>query len=329
MISSIFCIFLFLFPLIAQANSISILSKEFATNGSRSIPYPDFRDAIFYYGTDPHHARHEEIYAAFDPKCVHLFESIYYSLIEEVKKKPLSETVRIPKIVHQIWLGGKVPEEYRLWASTWAQLQGWTYQLWTDENIHTLKLYNQDLFNEIDNYGEKSDLLRLEILRQYGGVYVDMDFECFRPAFFEELHRDFDFYIGIEPLAHGVIYKYRMFKFCNAIIAAAPNHPLMEALIQNFRVNYLAHLDRGTFAKTGPSYITRIIYEYEALGAHKQRNIYLPCTFFYPFNILHKAPYLAFSEIPHSFFPETVAIHYWSQSWTRINQNAYLTEAGE
>ena len=31
---------------------------------------------------------------------------------------------------------------------------------------------------DCNNFGEKSDILRLEILYQMGGIYVDMDFEC-------------------------------------------------------------------------------------------------------------------------------------------------------
>jgi mannosyltransferase OCH1-like enzyme len=129
------------------------------------------------------------------------------------------------------------------------------------------------------------------------------------------LHRHYDFYVGVEPLLHGVIYKYHLFKFCNAIIGSAPHHPLLQTLITNMKANYLAYGKAGVIERTGPSYLTRIICEYELRGAHAQRNMYLPCTFFYPFTICESPDYVYFPEKIIEAFPETAAIHYWGQSW--------------
>lgn len=39
----------------------------------------------------------------------------------------------------------------------------------------------QKAFDAAKNYGEKSDILRYEILFVYGGVYADVDVECLQP----------------------------------------------------------------------------------------------------------------------------------------------------
>jgi len=284
------------------------------------IPCPDFKWSIFLSGIDGRLTKYENIYTNLDPKYIQLFEGIYNRGIAEANAEPWQATGRIPKIVHQIWLGGAVPEIYRSWMSSWLALEGWEYKLWTDADLKNISLYNQDLFDMTKNIGEKSDILRLEILFQYGGVYVDTDFECLRPNFFEEFHQKFDFYIGIEPLFHGIIPEYKTVKFCNAIIGSAPQHTLLKDLLVNMKANYFAYLNGRVIERTGPSYISRIISQYELRGAHKQRNMYLPCSFFYPFAILEKKNYINHPEKVFDLFPETVAIHYWMGSWHKTKQ---------
>lgn len=122
-----------------------------------------------------------------------LFRYLYARNIVLIKDSGLGHEYRIPRIVHQIWLGSPPPEKYREWMTTWMNWQGWTYRLWTDEDVRCRELYNQELYDRADNYGEKSDILRLEILLEHGGMYVDVDFECIRPDTFDALHRTWDF----------------------------------------------------------------------------------------------------------------------------------------
>lgn len=288
---------------------------------ANSIPYPDFKESIFLKGIDGRLSRYQRTYDSLDLKYVQMFENIYKRNIAEAEAEPFNQKGRIPKIVHQIWLGGQVPEAYRSWMSTWANLHGWTYKLWTDEEVKTLPMHNRDLFNKTTNMGEKSDMLRLEILLKYGGVYVDTDLQCIRPEFLEELHRKFDFYIGVEPLFHGIIQEYKLFKFCNAIIGAAPQHTLVKDLIIHLKANYLAYENQSVFQKTGPNYITRIACQYELRGAHQQRNMYLPSSFFYPFSVCETKDYINCPEKIIDLFPEAIGIHYWMGSW-RVPQQS-------
>lgn len=303
----------------------SLLSLGYAKE--RSLPYPTFTSSVCLHGAYDKESLYQKLYEELDANCVNFFESLYYQRIAEAQKTPYENSCRIPKIVHQIWLGGKVPSIYKEWMESWALLKGWEYKLWTDEEVKDLPLYNRALFESVENFGEKSDILRLELLRLYGGVYVDTDFQCLNPEYFEELHHDFDFYIGIEPLEHGRIEKYRMFKFCNAIIASAPGHTLITALVENLKANYFAYMQASVIQRTGPSYITRIIYEYEKRGAHKQRNLYAPTTVFYPITIFERDEFISRPQLLYSLFPEAAGIHYWAQSWSQSTL-AYTTSQG-
>lgn len=283
---------------------------------STPIDYPEFKTSMLRI------ARNEEeldkrhtLYETTSPVWLDLFQNIYLKN-SEAARLDVNEGRRIPQIIHQIWLGGPVPEKYHEWMKTWASMEGWDYRLWTDEDMKAFKLYNQDLYDQSSNWGEKSDIARLEILNRLGGLYVDVDFECFRPEIFQELHRAYDFYMCFEPLEHGYIHLFKMFKLCNALIASAPHHPLINDLIVNLKANYYAYSPHcGPVEKTGPSYITRIVCRHEERKLSMHRNIYLPSTFFFLFSDPEIKFYSCHPEQVVSLPPESAAIHYWSGSW--------------
>ena len=300
-----------------------ILCILFAQQGWSKIEYPDFDQSMLRTGLSLNRINPDfdieckANYAERNQDLITFFRELYNRNIQEVASE--ESKLRIPRIVHQIWLGSPVPERFYKWMDTW-RLEGWEYKLWTDAEVENLFLHNRSLYEESVNFGEKADILRLEILSQFGGVYADIDFECLKPEIFEELHHSFDFYIGFEPLEHGYTNKFNMFKVCNALIAAAPGHSLILDLILNLRANYFAYRDCcSAIQRTGPSYLTRIICEYEQSGAHNQRNMYLPCTFFYPMNEPEIQFLFQHPGTPAFILPETAGLHYWCGTWWRSN----------
>ncbi len=295
------------------------------SNLEAKIAYPDFDQSMLRIGlgleaTDPgFNIRNRKRYQSRNQQLIEFFRAMYYKNIEEAAHD--QSALRIPRIVHQIWIGSPVPDNFREWMSTWMNLEGWEYKLWTDAEISQLSLYNRVLYDQSTNYGEKSDIVRLEILSMFGGVYVDVDLECINPEIFEELHHSFDFYIGFEPLEHGFTNKFNMFKVCNAIIASAPDHPLIRDLIENLKANYLAYMRYcNAVQRTGPSYLTRLICEHELSGTHHKRNMYLPCTFFYPVSEPETRYLVQHPELALPITSETAGIHYWYGSWWKADR---------
>ena len=79
----------------------------------------------------------------------------------------------IPHILHFIWLGGKpVPNIIKSWINNH---KNWEVKIWTEENLKLSYINNH--INDIHKkrYNQKSDIIRLELLYRYGGVYVDTD----------------------------------------------------------------------------------------------------------------------------------------------------------
>lgn len=76
--------------------------------------------------------------------------------------------------IHQIWLDVIIPEKIQVMMATW-RTSGNEYKLWRKED---LVIYNEELaITGMQPFHEslKSDLYRLLILRDFGGLYVDCD----------------------------------------------------------------------------------------------------------------------------------------------------------
>lgn len=283
---------------------------------SADLIYPDFKASILRetVGSSEEVLKRRKAYEEFDQKYVELFRQSYERNIAEAKNSIDKMHYRIPRIIHQIWLGNPIPEKYKGWMRTWMELKGWEYRLWTDDDVEEFRMYNKDLFDSTANYGEKSDIFRLEILYRYGGVYADTDYECLNPEVFEELHHNFDFYVGFEPMEHGKINKFNMFKLCNAMIGSAAGHPLLEDLIINMKASCLAYKTFGVVEKTGPAFYTRMMCQYVEHEPPGYRTLFLPCSFFYLYMERELLDH-HLSPMGLNLLPETGGIHYWSSSW--------------
>lgn len=217
---------------------------------------------------------------------------------------------RIPKVVHQIWLGSAVPEKFHNWMNSW-KMQGWVYKLWTDKEVAKFHLHNQDLYDNAKDYGEKSDILRYEILYKEGGLYIDVDFENINPALFDNLNKSYDFYAGFEPMEHRQPINSPLIG--NALMASVQGHPLLHKVIYDMKAHYRTNKRQWAVICTGPVYLTDTVIQYNERPHQGYTNIFLPPTFFFP---------LTFSECRKNLEanlrqlkPETGAIHYWSGSW--------------
>jgi mannosyltransferase OCH1-like enzyme len=215
--------------------------------------------------------------------------------------------VRIPKIIHQIWLGSPLPEKYKEIQATWKKYHpDWEYRLWTDEDAKTFPMKNRALFENAKNWGEKSDIFRYEILYQYGGLYVDTDFECLRP--FDILHQLCDFYIGLDSIER----KFQGPRLLNGLMASAPNHPILQKCLDSLSGGDPTNCDNIQW-RTGPGLIARVFFE--CMNDKKYKNVALPATYFYPLPGPKRNGCLG-GPIKNAWIQEeSFAIHYWDGSW--------------
>lgn len=130
----------------------------------------------------------------------------------------------IPKILHYIWFGGhEMPELAVKCIESWKKyMPEWEYKCWNETSLSLIlssqrgkegcwldymPLYVRQAY-EARKFAFVSDYVRLWALEQYGGLYMDVDFEVFRP--FDDLMDKYPAFAGYEgskrqPVMQGVI----------------------------------------------------------------------------------------------------------------------------
>jgi inositol phosphorylceramide mannosyltransferase catalytic subunit len=210
--------------------------------------------------------------------------------------------VKIPKLIHQIWLGDKPYNEYLKFMESWQDKHpGWGYKLWTDKDVNDVEIPNRKLFDTIKNVGQKSDFLRYHILNQFGGIYVDTDFECIK-SLDDLLYLDFFTGVGYPKVLELYI----------GIIASVPGHKIIKNIVENM----VTIMDKGwrqIFATTGSYFFTRMFLD--SVKEYMPGVVAFPTEFFYPYPVyMHGKEGLN----PHAFIVEnTYALHHWATSWIK------------
>ncbi len=186
----------------------------------------------------------------------------------------------IPRIVHRIWLGdAPMPPEYEAYGRSWAEHHpGWEHRLWTDQDVP-----HPPGADNARNLSERSDLLRYEILRAHGGVYVDTDVECLRPID--------DLLTGVTAFAAYEVPG----RLCGAVVGSVPGHGAFEELVELAAIT----TGRGHFPESVTTFITYVLEAWPDVTL-------FDASRFYP---------ELWDGTPNVGADRPYARHYWGQSW--------------
>lgn len=138
---------------------------------------------------------------------------------------------------------------------------------------------SKQLYYSLPNKIAQSDLLRMEILKKFGGVYVDIDTEPFEPIDF--LVHSFDFFCLLYGPTYGNLFIDTYF------IGAIQNHPVINQVIDNIISFFSNPPDLSSFIKSDhilPNLMTSIIpltrAVYQCAGRGNTRDVILPVKYF-------------------------------------------------
>lgn len=210
----------------------------------------------YFYPSDPN--------AAYSP----------YACDEKAAFRPQPEK-KIPKIIHQIWIGPKPPPQ-AIMESWKRHYPDYEYILWNEDKIaeeFPNGIRGQKQFDVQSKYAGKANILRYGILHKYGGVYIDADSVSYRQIDESLLENDSFGSFENEWRKGRVI--------ANTVIGASQGCQLMDLLL-----NYIETLDcdrdslllnEQSWIVTGPLLLTNTVYE----AKYRSFTIY-PSWFFYP-----------------------------------------------
>ena len=85
----------------------------------------------------------------------------------------------IPKIIHYCWFGNKkIPFRLKKYIKTWKKFcPDYEIKLWTQNNYDITKNGFMSQAASAKKWAFVSDYARLDIVEQYGGIYLDTDVE--------------------------------------------------------------------------------------------------------------------------------------------------------
>lgn len=201
----------------------------------------------------------------------------------------------IPKIIHQYWNGANPPKG--LMQHCRDLHPDWEYHLWTPENVGEIPdFHNEDIFNAFSHQqvNGQSDILRFEVLRTYGGIYLDADTICFRSL--EPLRKN-GFFAGYHNFDNpGIPYPENK-NIASAVIGSVKNHPLAVELVHVLGNNQ-KHARGPVWKNVGPGLLTRVVTD---------------CTMCNATGDIHIYPYWAF--VPYHFKEKSVITSYINRLW--------------
>lgn len=158
----------------------------------------------------------------------------------------------IPKKIHYMWLGGKeMPDNLRRCIESWHKYCP-DYEIveWNEGNYDVSKhRYMKDAYDR-GAYGFVPDYARLDLLYQYGGIYMDTDVElkkCLDPLLYQEA------FCGVE--------KWQTINF-GGCSGAVKGHPMIKALLDaRQEIGFLDDSGRENRNTCG-YYDTRVVLEH-------------------------------------------------------------------
>lgn len=144
---------------------------------------------------------------------------------------------------------------------------------------------------QLKKVAHKSDILRMQILKKYGGIYLDIDTICIR-SYKDLLHNKF--FIANEITESG-----KNKGLCNAIMGTEPE----GSFITNWWNNYEEHFDPDGWQESSTILPFHLSKENTNLTILKPSNFLLPSC---------ESIELIF-EKPNNISEDLIALHYWNQ----------------
>uniref|UniRef100_A0A6C0CMI8 Glycosyltransferase 2-like domain-containing protein n=1 Tax=viral metagenome TaxID=1070528 RepID=A0A6C0CMI8_9ZZZZ len=239
----------------------------------------------------------------------------------------------IPRLIHFVWIGNKpLPGFVKECIQQAKNLHpDYEIRVWGNDDIDSLRCKHQ--LNQFEEYAQKADIIRYEILEHYGGIDLDTDMYCLK---------NLDDIIGIcEKMFAGMCSSTKhLLVTCNenysrtscsrGFIATTPRNPILKrASSRDFSFDIRNKEYWHKAALVGPTFFHSCFSD-DVLDSYR---INLPIDCFYPISY-DEAKMTSITtderlrEVKKRHFQSfTYGVHLWAQSW--IPKNPVANEKRE
>lgn len=219
----------------------------------------------------------------------------------------------IPKIIHYCWFGGKEePEDVKRCVASWKKFcPDYEIRRWDETNYDITRCkYMEDAY-KAKKWAFVSDYARLDVLCEYGGLYMDTDVEMLRS--FDDLLEE-EMFCGFESRDPVVYYGEKANDKSVAFglgFGAEAGHPYIKELIGLYQKLNFYNAD-GTMNLISCPFYQTLILKKHGLVANNETQRLEHCMVFSPEYFCPK------SNVTDRFLYPTdrsYSIHHFTISW--------------
>lgn len=184
---------------------------------------------------------------------------------------------QIPKIIHTFWFSDQpdkpLPKKYQICLDSWKKYApDYEIKIWDLSTYHAKNCTFYDQAVEQKYWAFASDYARADVLRRYGGIYMDLDVEMLRPI--DDLLYN-DAYMSFESLNRIE---------CGSGMGARKGHPIIEEICESYEKRPFIKADGGLDMSTCPVRFTKVIEQH---GLKKNGGFqFVDDITIYPFEVL-------------------------------------------
>lgn len=220
----------------------------------------------------------------------------------------------IPKIIHYCWIGGSpLPPLAEQCIASWKKyMPDWQYMRWDESNfdIASAPLYVKQAY-EARKFAFVSDYVRLWALKRYGGLYMDVDFEVFRP--FDDLMDKYLAFAGYEGSKRQPVMQ--------GVIASEPHGAWVKDMLKTYQLREFIKVDKSLDLTPNTSYFSDRLENQGAILDGVEKDIYVNGDFYlHVFPVHYFCPVLTTGEDVRT--EETHCEHKGESSWAQTTWKA-------
>lgn len=210
----------------------------------------------------------------------------------------------IPKIIHYCWFGGNpLSEDAKRYIATWRKYcPGYEIKEWNETNFDIdQNRYCKEAYNA-KKWAFVSDYVRLKVLYDFGGIYMDTDVEVLKPL---DEFSNYGAWIGFQSEN----------QLSTCVIASVKQNKWIGDLLDCYSKLRFINSDGSYNMTTNVDLITDFTHEKYKLNFNNSFQIFMGNNAVFPFEY-----FCAKDLITEKYFitENTYAVHHFNGSWMNL-----------